>query len=73
MPDKRHRMIFDCPEVIQRAVKLRAALEGTSVSEVIMDALEAWIPDEIKQVLESMYPDEFPPEAKARHKRKPRK
>lgn len=46
----RPRLIIDCTNMIRRAVKLRAAREDSSASEVVMKAIRTCFPDEIREV-----------------------
>ena len=47
MNEKRSRMRFEANEVTIRAIRIRAAAEGKSSSEVILDALEKHLHKEL--------------------------
>lgn len=62
-------MIFDCPTRFRRAVKLRAAMEDTGTTEIILEALAAFLPDELQKADEHIAKGK--PERKAKPGRKP--
>jgi plasmid stability protein len=49
-PTERHRMIFEAPETVKRAIRIRAAMEGVSPAAVINNALEAFLSKELSTV-----------------------
>lgn len=51
---ERVRMIFDTDERIRRAVKIRAARTGATPSDVINEAIEKHLSDEIEEAEESI-------------------
>lgn len=70
MPE-RTRMIFDCDERMRRAVRIAASEMGKTISEVIADALEQFIPEQLtraEHVIEQFGDD--PPKVKRGRKPK---
>jgi len=49
-PTDRHRMVFETPETVKRAIRIRAAMEGVSPAAVINNALEAFLSTELSTV-----------------------
>jgi len=47
---ERHRMVFEAPEDIKRAIRSRAGSDGVSPAAVINAALELYLVDELKVV-----------------------
>lgn len=45
----RPRLIIDCTNVVRRAVKLKAAKDDASVSEVVIMAIRAYCAQEIRE------------------------
>lgn len=70
MADKteRPRMIFDCPEFLRRAIKLRAVRTGLGPSDVIVKILSDELVKEIEDALESLKetPEEKPQRGRPR-------
>jgi hypothetical protein len=50
VPVGRHRMIFEAPESMKRAIRMRAGMEGVSPAAVINNALEAFLANELSAV-----------------------
>jgi plasmid stability protein len=51
---QRPRLIFDCPERLRRAIKIRAAKAGLGTSEAIVRILEAALSKELREADESL-------------------
>lgn len=51
---KRPRMRLDLPEDMIRAVKARAAFDGTDFTGVVTSALESYLSDELTRVREKL-------------------
>lgn len=49
MAAERPRLIIDCTNVVRRAVKLRAAKDDASASEIVMRAIWAYCSMEIRE------------------------
>jgi len=47
---ERHRMVFETPEAVKRAIRMRAGMEGVSPAAVINNALEAFLSNELSTV-----------------------
>ncbi len=53
--DPRERMIFDCPERYRRAIRIRMAADGKeSVSEVLLEMMDKFLLEEIRQADERL-------------------
>lgn len=46
---ERPRLIIDCTNLVRRAVKLRAAKEDASASEIVIRAIRAYCSPEIRE------------------------
>lgn len=54
MPTERPRMIFDCPDEFRRAIRIRAGLTDQSTSEVVLEALRAFLTRELAMAQEGI-------------------
>ncbi len=61
---QRPRMIFDCPEHLRRAVKLRAVKRGITPSELITGILQAELAKELREVAAESPPEPEKPKRK---------
>lgn len=66
----RPRMIFDCPERMRRAIKIRAAKTGISPSDVVVRILEASLANELREADENIANETEPPKSRRGRKRK---
>jgi plasmid stability protein len=68
---KRPRMVFDFPERLRRAIRIRAARLGLGPSDTVSRILEAALMKELQEADESLATGEEPPPSKrGRPKRK---
>jgi hypothetical protein len=47
-------MVFECPEEIKRAIRARAGMDGLSPADVIIEALRAFLGEEIEMAVRRM-------------------
>jgi plasmid stability protein len=67
---KRPRIMFDCPEDVRRAIRIRAAKYGQDHSAIIVAALRAYMSSEIAEAAKILASE--PPAPPSRRGRKPK-
>ncbi|MBL8795240.1 MAG: hypothetical protein JNM56_15145 [Planctomycetia bacterium] len=64
---ERSRLLFDTDEVVKRAIRMRAGLDGVRMGDVINGALKTYLADELV-LLNTRFPEVEALPAKRRHK-----
>ncbi len=64
-------MIFDCPDDFRRAIRVRAGIDDSAPTDVILQALERFLAKELDMVRKTPVPATEKPQPKRRRPRKP--
>jgi hypothetical protein len=51
-------MVFECPEIVKRAIRARAGIDGGSPADVIVAALEAYLSEEIEKAARRVHAED---------------
>jgi hypothetical protein len=68
MANSRQRMVFECPDRLKKAIRMKAALEGLKAGEVILTALRGHLDRELEFVDQqsSLCPEDAPARRKVK-------